>query len=255
MRYGIILFILAAGLFFLWINKEHPSPQQQLTTTPTAAPVITPEVKTIQSKSETYVYEIIGPINPERVTLYSNLPDKKSSSELKNIYSCQSLTSAGFYGTNDQHIGLFLVDDVIIQEQSQNAFFNAFIWNTRKNVAGIGQVLPDNQLSFAIQTGPLLITENSARQLSLTVDEEARRIALGVTENNSIVFYVVHKPGNTFSGPTLANLPEIIHSINSQENLSIPTAINLDGGNHSTFRSPTNSISELSAVGGIFCIK
>lgn len=255
MRYAIILFILVAGLFFLWINKEQPSPDQHSTITPTASPMITPEIKTVVSKSQTYVYEVIGPINPERVSLYSNLPDKKSSSELKSIYSCQSLTSAGFYSTNDQHIGLFLVDDIAIQEQSQNAFFNAFAWSTKENVAGIGQILPDTQLSFALQTGPLLITELSPRQLRLAVDEEARRIVMGVTKDNSIIFYVVHKPGNTFSGPTLTNLPDIIFNINKQENLTIPTAINLDGGSHSTFQTSVNSISELSAVGGIFCIK
>lgn len=255
MRYGIILFILAIGLVVLWINKEQPSPQKQSNITPTTTPSITPQIKTVLSDSKTYAYAIIGPINPDRATLHSNLPDKKSSAELKSMYSCQSLTSAGFYGTNDKHIGLFLVNDVIVQEQSQNSLFNAYVWNTQDNKSGIGQILPDLPLSFALQTGPVLITENSPRQLSLTVDEEARRIALGVTENNLLIFYVVHQPGNTFSGPTLANLPEIIHTINEQENLSVPTAINLDGGNHSTFQTSTNAISELSPVGGVFCIK
>lgn len=252
-----ICFILAFFTVLQFTNRKNtPSLSQGQNTETKATPRPQPEAeKTIIFQKVPYRYEIIGPIETSRVSLHSNLPAKQTSQQLKAEFSCTAITSAGFYNTENQHIGLFLVNETVIQEQSKNALFNQYVWSTKNGSAGIGQMLPDQPLVFALQTGPLLIANSIPQQLRLRADEEARRIAVGIDTEKALHFYAVTQQGNDFTGPRLEDLPFILEQINNQEQRAVETVVNLDGGNHSTFQTDLVTIQEFSPVGGIFCIR
>lgn len=259
---GIIGIIVVAGLLITLANANvrtllfPPQSTNDVTieTVRSPTPTMNDTKKLVTVGNSTYAYSIIGPVDSIHVSLHSNLPDKLSSQKLKELHTCTSLTSAGFYGTNDRHIGLFMIQDEVLQEQINNDLFHAYVWKTTTGETGIGQLLPDTAIDFALQSGPLLMTNNKPRTLSMRVDEEARRIAIG-TNTSSFVFYVIFDKDNVFMGPTLEALPDIIYAINAQEKLDVSTVLNLDGGNHSVFLHETTNISEFSPTGSIFCIK
>jgi hypothetical protein len=170
-------------------------------------------------------------------------------------HHCSALSNGGFYNTNDQHIGLFEINDRVIHETSPNALFNGFLWSTMSNVSGIGSMLPDQPLKFALQTGPVLMENKKERDLTLVSDQNARRIVGAVTPQDSLLFIAVYADTTEFSGPMLAVLPKIIGEISKRDELHIVHAINLDGGNHSAFYTSEQSLPELSPVGSIFCIR
>ena len=62
-------------------------------------------------------------------------------------------------------------------------------------------------------------------------------------------------PDQEYSGPLLARVPYILEKIAKKEQITIPDAINLDGGSASAFLSPDTHLTELNPVGGYFCIQ
>lgn len=228
-----------------------PSPSPEPTTTQTTEA----EQKTITVDGNIYAYTFIQPTNPSTVALTLNLPDKKSTTDIMEAKMCTYLTSGGFYDTNDTPIGLFLVDGITQHEASVNNLFNGYLWAEKNGNAGIGTTLSNKELSFALQTGPILIEQKALRQLKLTTDQNARRIVVATTPEGKLVFMAVYAENTQFSGPQLVNLPAIVQAVGKQEQLSIRDAINLDGGNHSAFYGKETTLTELSPVGSTFCIK
>jgi hypothetical protein len=226
-------------------NSSAPSPSEQQ-----------PEknLKTVTVNGKQYTYGIIGPVKPSLVSLISNLPQKQLTSQLKNQIPCASLTSAGFYDTADKHIGLFQTNDTVISKETSNSLFQTIIWSAADGQAGIQSQKPEKTLQFALQTGPLLITDFQPRTLALKTDEEARRIAIGMTEDQNFIFYGVFGE-HVYTGPLLTDLPRIIQAINTQEGVQPREVVNLDGGSHASFQHNSTIVSEISPVGGIFCIK
>ncbi|RJR30058.1 hypothetical protein C4564_01180, partial [Candidatus Microgenomates bacterium] len=107
----------------------------------------------------------------------------------------------------------------------------------------------------ALQTGPVLVENGSAVELSLARDKQARRIVAAITGSNELVFVAIYSPGSSFDGPYLEDLPLIVNHISEELNLNIADAINLDGGTASAFYSENTHISELSPIGSFFCVK
>ncbi|KKW11013.1 MAG: hypothetical protein UY49_C0010G0009, partial [Microgenomates group bacterium GW2011_GWC1_49_7] len=68
------------------------------------------------------------------------------------------------------------------------------------------------------------------------------------------LFLTVYKEDSVFEGPLLADLPKVIQKINTEENLGIVDALNLDGGSASAFDNGETSLSELTPVGSLFCV-
>ena len=80
-------------------------------------------------------------------------------------------------------------------------------------------------------------------------------MAAAKTMDNELLFLTVYSGDSVFDGPLLADLPLVIEKISDEEKLDIAEAINLDGGSASSFYQGETTISELTPVGSLFCIK
>lgn len=252
----IICFVLLAGITLFFVSSRPSLPSSLPFSTPTIIPTTTPiPANTLTYNNNTYAYYILGPISPNRVSLHTNLPEKQTSTTLKDLHNCNAIVSAGFYGKDDNHLGLFIEEGEEIRRKMNSSLFNGIVWKTTEEQIGITPDVPEYPMTFGLQTGPILIKEQTVQPLHLSDDEFARRIALGITQDGNFIWYGITGEKNIFSGPLLKDLPTIIQEINKKEHLSLSNAINLDGGNHSVMNSNSISLSELSPIGGIFCIK
>lgn len=255
MKLFIISLLLLAGTAFFFFAQRLHTPTSSLAS-PTITPTTTPiPSNTLSYNDNIYQYNILGPISPNRVSLHTNLPEKQTSTNLKKTHNCNAIVSAGFYGKDDQHLGLFIEEGKELRRKMNSSLFNGIVWKTSGEQGGITNSLPEDSLTFGLQTGPILIKGQTTQSLNLTDDEFARRIALGITQDGNFIWYAVTGEQNTFSGPLLKDLPHVIEEINKKEQLSLSDAVNLDGGNHSAMNSDTIQLSELSPIGGMFCIK
>lgn len=230
-----------------------PLPSSDLTSTPSATITKTP-YKEIKVNDIGYAYALIGPISPKDIELMTNLPKKLPSQELKDAHQCRYLINGGFYGKNDQPLGLFLTEGVVRHPQIQSALFNGLFAKTVNNAVSINNTLPDTELAFALQSGPQLTEDGIPRVLKMKEDEHARRMIVATTPNGAVYFFSVFLPNNTFSGPQLGDLPIIMEAIAKKESIEATEMLNLDGGNHSAFYNHEAIISELSPIGSFFCI-
>jgi exopolysaccharide biosynthesis protein len=210
--------------------------------------------KTVSHDLKEYGYSFIGPIEPERISLHSNLPGKKTSAELMKEHSCTYLVNGGFYTKENTHLGLFLTDGNTLQDQIKSDLFNAFIAKTKTQKLTIKNTPPQEELFFALQSGPKLLDGRQLQILRLSKDEFARRIAAGLDASGSAYFFTVYARENTYSGPYLSDLPEILQKIARVQAINLVHAINLDGGNHSAFYGDNAIFQELSPIGSFFCI-
>ena len=249
-----IIVILCIALIFTSPSTPNKKSPILVSISPAQTTPKTRELSTITVNNTVYTYDTIGPIRASQLSLVSNLPRKLSSQELKELHQCKSLTSAGFYDTSDTHIGLFVVNNETISQQAPNSLFRSIVFVAQNGSAGISDTIPNLQLHLALQTGPVLIQDGQEAKLALRVDEQARRIAIGLTDENTFILYGIFGD-HVFTGPELANLPAIISAINTKENITVQTVVNLDGGNHAAYMHNGTVVSEVSPVGGIFCIQ
>lgn len=190
----------------------------------------------------------------QKLFLFSNLENKLSSNELATKNNCEYLVSGGFYNQEGNPIGLFVTEGETFSQIIDSATFNGYFNVSDNGVASITRY-PIFSPRISLQTGPILLENGSKVDLSLVNDDYARRIAVGVTENNLILFLVFYDQENNLSGPSLSELPGIIEQVNNDKKLLLKDVINLDGGNHSAFISNIIKLSETATIGSFFCIK
>lgn len=188
--------------------------------------------------------------NTDSITLKSNLDSLDSSSKLK----CDNLINAGFYTKSFKHSGLFISEGNVIQDFIRNKTYNAVISVNDLGTPRITRETPKDTLRFAVQTGPMLIENAQVQELSLVRDKSARRMIAAVTGNNEIIFIAIFDKSSSFEGPLLSELPELINQFGIITGEIIADAVNLDGGSASAFRSDSFSLTEISTIGGYFCV-
>ncbi len=152
------------------------------------SPTTTEVQKTVSYNNKSYAFTFLGPLDAKQLSLHSNLPEKQTTSQLKELHGCKYLVNGGFYGKNDQPLGLFLTEGIIRYPQLNSSLFNGFIAKPIDGIPTIANGLPDVDLSFALQSGPQLIETSVSRTLKLSADEEARRIVVGVGKNGNVYF-------------------------------------------------------------------
>ena len=243
-----IAFFYLSGLFTSSQDKESEDLIENL-----EVEEYLPENSYIEIENCDYVANFISVKKSENISLYSNLEEKLTTDEIVEKYKCSNLASAGFYGKDDKHLGLFISEYELLSDFKKSALFNGYFSVSNENVY-IGNELPKNP-RFAIQSGPLLIKKGKPIKLEIRNDEEARRVVAGVTEENEVIFIVIYNKELIFQGPSLNDLPKILSDLTKQLEININDAINLDGGTHSAFFSDEVKIRELSPIGGYFCIK
>lgn len=189
-----------------------------------------------------------------KLFLNSNLDNKSNSNDLATKNSCVHLISGGFYDTKGNHIGLLISEGETISESQDNKLFNGYFSVSKTGVISITEY-PVFSPRISLQSGPYLLKNSEKVKLSLEKDENARRIVVGVTKNQLVLFLVIYDQKNTFSGPKLAESSEIIEKVNKEAKLNMTNVINLDGGAHSAFITDLTKLSEASPIGSYFCIR
>jgi hypothetical protein len=254
-----ILLLIAAVMVVVYLNvqrKNGISENMQLaSTTPAVETEMTAERQTAPTTDQIYKnsdgiqvkWIILRDIS--RLKLYSNLEDKLTSDEAKDKYLCNDLTTASFYGTDGDHIGLFIAEGNQLSNTVKSTLFNGFFY-VLNDKPYISRNAP-SEAQIAIQAGPMLV-ENE-KYLAVEGDEPARRIVLATNRQDNIIFIAIFDGNNPVSGPSLKELPGILENIDKNTSLDFLSAINLDGGTHSAFISDDIDLTEISIAGSYFC--
>jgi hypothetical protein len=224
--------------------RSHVSPMH-VTTIPT------PSQPFVSWREKKYHYGVAIVQPQHEIRLHSNLESKKSMSQIST--SCDILVNAGFHKQNNKHIGWFVGDNQILSQPEKNKLFIGYVWSRDGKEVFVSRKPPDHPVLWGVQTGPILY-EYAPTHVQLSRDEQARRVIIATGPTNQPMFLVVYDKEVPYSGPLLSDLPQIVARIKKQESLDFSKAINLDGGTHSYFQSPTLTLRELQPVGGYFCV-
>ena len=212
-------------------------------------------VQEVNSGENKYELSAILIKDHEKLHLYPNFAEKLTSDEAKIKHKCASITSGGLYTKESTPIGLFISEGIQLKSKMQSTFFNGIFSQTFDGKLSIGKEFIGNNIKTSIQSGPILITDGQVQTFEKRNDEEARRVAIGITQKDELILMVIYKKDSVFMGPTLEELPELIQSFSKKAEINVISALNLDGGSAGAFISEATVLSELSPVGSYFCVK
>lgn len=250
----ILVFGIAAYIFYWAEPANFVSP---LTSSTPENKLTPPTVyKFLEIKSQNKVYQVawIKVDNPTSFNLYLNLPDQRSAEELKEEKHCNTLVNAGFYTKDKKPIGLFQTDGKLQSIFVQSKLFNGIFSLDKSASAHVSRTPPVGSI-LALQAGPILIYEGKVQDLGVLRDEEARRTAVALSQDNAVIFLSIFDKDSVYLGPKLSDLPLFVKRIEQELQIEFVSALNLDGGTASAFLSDGVSLSELSPIGSYFCIK
>ena len=196
---------------------------------------------------------VVGSVN--KLNLIPNFEKKLTSEQALEDYDCKNLVNGGFYSKEELPIGLFFSDGDQMQRFGINAVLNGVFYIKTDGEVGISREIRDADYKLALQSGPILLKDGQKQSLDLANDKKARRVVVGTTNEEKIVFLIVYDNESMFVGPYLSELPDVVDEFNNQTDLGIVNALNLDGGAASVFYSDSVKMSEISLVGSFFCIK
>lgn len=191
--------------------------------------------------------------NPSTLSLISNFTKKRTARSLIESKECAEVVNGGFYTKDNRPTGLFMSEGITLRDPNSNALFNGFFLINQNNRATIDVRVPETPLRIGLQTGPILIRDGKIITLAIRDDEFARRAVVGITQKETIIFLVVYNQENPWSGPKLADTPDILFK--AITHLQLRDAINLDGGSASAFIRGGLYLEELTSLGSFFCVK
>ena len=248
----ILLIFLISYLYnhLVFSLLKNPGNTMKKTNSDIISVTITP---TIFFSKEEVIVDWIVISDPRLLELYSNLENKLTSQEAVKKYKCRFLVNSGFF-SNSGHIGLFKEKEKLVKNYEENNYFNGFISLDNKNRFSISKEPPLDPL-IAVQAGPLLTLSGKPIDIIEENNKNSRRVIAAKLHDESLVFLVFYYKNNSFSGPNLTELSELIKNLKDKKILDIVDAINLDGGKHSVFISDKTKLTEASNVGGFFCVR
>ena len=147
--------------------------------------------------------------------------------------------------------GLVMINKKILSKAKNSLILNGFI--KIDNTLQIGKDF-SGDADFALQTGPLLISNGKEIKLKMERDKPARRMIFAKNLSGRSVFITVFDPETEKIGPYLTDLPDIVQLINRKENLNLTDAVNSDGGGASAFYSSGKILTESVPVGSWWCV-
>ncbi len=236
-------------------DSSKPTNNQQPTLSPSPTPSPLPDqtidysVKGKMFRASWFTVSDIG-----KVFLYSNLDQKQTASEFISDKKCKEAVNAGFYTKEYKPVGLFVSEGKTLRDFTPNALFNGIVSISENNEARFLDSPPSNT-RIALQTGPFLIRDRQQMALRIQNDQSARRIAVGLTSNNTLLYMAFYDPENVYEGPLLNELPADLQEFQKQTGIMINDALNLDGGSASAFYTKGLFLQELTPVGSFFCIR
>ncbi len=169
-------------------------------------------------------------------------------------YGCIYATNAGYYDTADRPLGLWMSGGETVYPHIQSQFLNAYIWIDKAGSTGITRDLPNLSFQTILQTGPLLWEDGQIVHLSIKDDKHARRV-IAFHDRQALWFAIIYDPESRFDGPLLKDLPAVLGLVTTSEGLNVLSAINLDGGSASFFKTPHFHLNEFRRIGGLFCYR
>ena len=214
--------------------------------TPSPLPLPTAVPTALQELGE-FLYGQAAVNDLSSLQLFSNLDEKQSAINLKQKYDCQILTSAGFYDTENQHLGWFQVNGIEMSPRQNNRLFDGFLSISSGRIDL--DFRPRLGADYGLQSGPMLVFDSKPLKLTIKDDQPRRRVVAALTGDNQLIFMVILSPDSNYAGPLLAETPKLVLGINQ----AITAAINLDGGSASAFISQDIALKEYSPIGGYFC--
>lgn len=192
--------------------------------------------------------------NSEKLILIPNFSEKLTSKEIIDKNNCQFLSSAGFYNKDDSPIGLVIADSKLVNSWQENSLFDGILSVNQMATPRITRQIPQDQLLIATQVGPILKENAQVQTLRIQNDNPSRRTVAAITGENVLYFLSFYDTNSNYSGPLLANLPNILQTFENKTRITFADAINLDGGSASAFHSPSINLIEASPVGAFFCL-
>lgn len=253
----IILILISLSVLIILIPKNEKSGQADFSPTPKVYDVsttITPQ-QTLETGMEISGYKVLWIIvrDTDKIKLFSNLDEKLTSKEARQKNACLYLVSSGFFDKNFRHIGLYVIDGETFSPYQTNNLFNGIYSIDFRGNANIG-FSPEIATKIAVQAGPVILYKGKTQNINTENDKNARRVMVSLNSRGESVFLIIYSPSNTLLGPSLSEMPAIISELNDSTSLNLTDVLNLDGGAHSAFLSDI-LISEISNIGGYFCIK
>jgi hypothetical protein len=251
----LVLPLLIVGLTATALVVRRTSDESASTPDVLGAPVKEEDQDlTIDYNDQSYAvyWHQVGSI--DNLELKPNFSEMGLSSDLKDQNDCSFLVNAGFYTVENEPVGLFIYEGQTIREWSKNSLFNAVISVNQFATPLITRGAPSDRLRIALQTGPFLIENAQTLSISIRNDKPARRVVAATTGDNGLLFITIFSRDSVFSGPFLADLPQITEIISSVIEIPFADAVNLDGGTASAYHSDV-SLTELSPIGSYFCEK
>jgi len=226
-----------------------PSPQQKSNN---SSNIFKEEVE-YQGKS----YKAIGFIvdDSEKLYLYPNFSEKLTSYEAMKEYGCSVLLSGGLYTKESSPIGLFISEGMKLKSMIQDEFYNGIFSVFYDERVEIANSLDKGDARIALQSGPILVLGGERYDFNDRSKEEARRVVIGLTNEDKIIFMVFYNQDSVFIGPTLEILSKLVADFSEKSGFTIIDALNLDGGSASLFKADDVSLSEITPSGSFFCIK
>lgn len=213
------------------------------------------ELRRIEGDFGRYRYGIYTVAAAEAVRVGINVDLASSSAGLADKSSCTGLTSAAFYDTNNQPLGMLVSGGKTLVEFHTNVLLNGVLGYDRDASEAVLVYEPGTRnFIWAVQAGPVLVMDQTPMRLQLKSDQQARRIVAGLTNDRELVVMVLVAHDSLFSGPLLVDLPALVMAVAARENLIITQALNLDGGTASAFLTPTLKLKELKPIGSYLCL-
>lgn len=255
MRFLFLLVITIGIVATVLLLRAPETTKQTLSPTPSVSLSPTPPAEStdvyLNGTSYRIAWIIIDDLS--QLTLIPNFIEKRTARSLIDNKECQEVINGGFYTKDNQPTGLFVADFKTLRNHIPSSLLNGYIFIDQNNTASIQASPPEVSVRLALQTGPILIRDEKVVKLAIRDDEFARRVGVGITNNGSVVFFVIYDPKNTWSGPKLADTPRVLSGF--IERFQLTDAVNLDGGSASAFIRTDLSLQELTSVGSFFCKK
>lgn len=222
--------------------------------TPSPSPSPFPD-PTFTFHDHVYAYALFDATD-RTVSLIENFSGGKNNAKtLHDKNECLFSINTGFYDTDKNPIGLWDDGSGKAKGVSKTSLlFNGYIGVGKDGKPFITNGEPSSY-KLVVQTGPLLVSEGKALPLVIKNDEYARRMVAAIEKNGTLMFMAIFDPESVYSGPLLSDVPEILKVLEEKMSYSFQHAINLDGGSASSFISPERTLSELTPIGSMFCIK
>jgi len=253
--------VITAGVFVFLKDSEKTNIEESQNESVLGEESDSPNKLLISLNGNEYkiVYYLIEDLS--MLDLIQNFQEKTTSDKFVKENDCKFLASAGFYTEDSKPIGYFVTNGTEVSEFKSNSLLNGVLSINYFDTPRITRDVPKDALRIAIQTGPVLVENGSKLDLSMTRDQNARRVVALVTGSNELYFVVVYDSQSLYMGPELVEMKPVLSEFEKSTGIIIADAINLDGGTASAFYiSGENSanqkafgLSELSPVGSFFC--